>query len=438
MHTDRFSRFIIPIVLCLFSISCVNRTTKQELSPSSKLVSANPESSGFSAERLNRIDTLLQEAVDSAWVKNVTAYISRHGRIVYHQSFGYTNEENTVPLSDESIFRIASQTKAITSVAVMMLFEEGKFLLGDPVSKYIPEFSNPGVIQTFNDKDTTFTTIPAVSEITIRDLLTHTSGIGYLAIGSPMMKSIYYKNGFPAFFGSHETSLDELIPKLAKMPLEHQPGEKFTYGMNTDVLGYLVEVVSGKPLDEFFRTRIFEPLDMNDTYFYLPKEKKDQLVPVYTLNDIDHPIILSGPDDNKIHTEYPLLDGTFFSGGAGLSASIGDYGKFLQMMLNKGVYDGKRILARRTVELMTTDQIGDLDFRNGNGFGLGFEVFSKKGELIFGQTEGSFAWGGYWGTTYWADPKEDLVAMIFVNQRPVKKGDIHNKFKVLVYQALDD
>ena len=437
MKTHLHFKHAILIFLLLLSFSCQQKSPQKDPFVAEDLSVGKPENAQVSSERLSRIDKVLQEAVDSNWVKNVTAFIARHGKIVYNQSFGYVDEENNKPLSNDAIFRIASQTKAITSVAVMMLFEEGKFLLDDPISRYIPAFAHPEVVDTYNEEDTTYTTIPADREITIRDLLTHTSGLDYLAIGSPRMRAIYYKNGFPAFFGSDNVKLGDLINHLAEMPLAHQPGEKFTYGMSVDVLGYLVEVISGMPLNEFFRTRIFEPLGMNDTYFYLPDDKKDRLVPVFTLDSKDQLIYLTGPDEYNIWNNYPLLNGTFFSGGAGLSSTTKDYGTFLQMMLNKGVYHGKRLLARRTVELMTTNQLGDVPFGK-NGFGLGFEVFSKEGELVLGQTEGSFAWGGYWGTTYWADPKEGLVALIFMNQRPLKKGDLQDKFKAMVYQALDD
>ena len=230
---------------------------------------ASPESVNVSTERLTRIDKMIQQGIDSGWIAGAVGFIARDSKIVYNKSFGVSDVETKKQLLSDDIFRIASQTKAITSVAVMTLFEEGKFLLDDPISKYIPEFAHSGVIDKFNEKDTTYTTIPANREITIRDLLTHTSGIDYAGIGSKTMRSIYAKANIPGGFGGDDI-LGEKIRALGRLPLLHQPGEKFTYGLNVDVLGYLVEVVSGKTLDQYFHKHIFEPLGMNDTWFYLP------------------------------------------------------------------------------------------------------------------------------------------------------------------------
>jgi CubicO group peptidase (beta-lactamase class C family) len=314
----------------------------------------------------------------------------------------------------------------------MMLFEEGKFLLDDPVSKYIPEFRNPQVLDKYNEKDTTYTTVPANREIRIRDLFTHTSGIDYAGIGSAKMVAIYAKAGIPGGFGSDKAVLGEKIRALGKLPLVHQPGERFTYGLNVDVLGYLIEVLSGESLDKFFQTRIFEPLGMNDTYFYIPGSKSSRLVAVNTEDRSRHVTKLSQEIFN-----YPMLAGTYFSGGAGLSSTTRDYATFLQMLLNKGEYNGKRLLSRRTVELITCNQIGDLNVGR-DKFGLGFQITTAYGQALLGISEGSFAWGGYFGTTYWADPKEHLVCLLFMQQSPLSHGEIQNKFKAMVYQTLND
>ncbi len=219
---------------------------------------------------------MIQQAVDSGWIAGATAFIARDGKIVYDKAFGVSDLEAGTPMQTDNIFRIASQTKAIVSIAAMTLFEEGKFLLDDPVSKYIPEFANQQVIATFNEKDTTYTTIPAKREVTIRHLLTHTSGIDYAGIGSPVMRAIYAKAGISPGFGSNKDVIGEEMKDLGKLPLAHQPGERFTYGLNVDVLGYLIEIWSGKSLDQYLRERLFEPLGMNDTYFYLPPEKHEQ------------------------------------------------------------------------------------------------------------------------------------------------------------------
>lgn len=387
------------------------------------------------ADRLDRIDTLLNESISKEWIRGAVAYISRDGKIAYYRAFGMDDMEKQKPLKKDAIFRIASQTKAITSVAVMILFEEGRLLLDDPVSMYIPEFAHPVVLDKFNEKDTTWTTVPSNREITIRDLLTHTSGIDYADIGSHAMTAIYQKAGIPAGFVREPYILGDKIKQLARLPLVHQPGERFTYGLNTDVLGYLVEVVSGKSLDLFMKERIFDPLGMKDTYFYVPDEKHDRLVTVQT--ESENGLVQWGESTYRgISVNYPLQNGTYFSGGAGLSSTIQDYAAFLQMLVNGGELNGKRVLAERTVELMISNQIGNLNLGN-DKFGLGFEITTESGQAQLGVTEGSFAWGGFFGTTYWADPEENLVCLLFCQQWPLSHGEISDKFRVLVYAALE-
>lgn len=412
----------MSVLILTFLVSCT-QTTVLKVSP--------PDAVKVSSERLKRIDNMIQQGIDSGWIAGANGFIARDGKIIYNKSFGFSDIEAKATLRIDDIFRIASQTKAITSVGVMMLFEEGKILLDDPVSKYIPEFRKPVVIDTYNPADTTYTTRPATREVTIRDLLTHTSGIDYSGIGSRMMSAVYSKAGIPGGFGGSDL-IGEKMRELGKLPLSHNPGEKFTYGLNTDILGYLIEVVSGEPLDKFFQKHIFEPLGMNDTYFYLPESKYDRLVKV-TLEDRDHKL----SNFKSPFIEYPLSNGTYFSGGAGLSSTIMDYAVFLQMLLNNGEYNGKRILARRTVELMTCNQIGNLNVGR-DKFGLGFQVTTEDGQAKLGISKGSFAWGGYFGTTYWADPKERLVCLLFIQQSPLSHGEIHDKFRALVYQALTD
>lgn len=424
-----FQVLALGTVLLLYS--CCNNTDK--VSKPARLKESPPESAGMSSERLARIDRLLRSAIDSGWTAGTVGFIARNGKIVYYKTFGVSDLDTKTPLKKDDIFRIASQTKAIVSIAAMMLFEEGKFLLDDPVSKYIPEFKNPQIIDKFNPADTTFTTVPAKREITIRDLFTHTSGIDYAGIGSPNMKAIYAKYDIPPGFGTDKMVLGDKIKALGKLPLAHQPGERFTYGLNIDVLGYLVEIWSGESLDDYLRKHIFEPLGMDDTYFYLPENKHSRLVKVNT----------EGPD-GKVKSmpqdmvNYPLLKGTYFSGGAGLSSTVYDYAIFLQMLLNNGEYNGKKLLSRKTVELITSNQIGDLSLGY-DKFGLGFQLTTERGQTILGVSEGSFSWGGYFGTTYWADPKERIVGLLFMQQVPLSHaGEIHGKFKALVYQALSD
>jgi CubicO group peptidase (beta-lactamase class C family) len=418
--------------LFLFSIAVMILLIINSCTGNNQLKNGTPESVSMSSERLSRIDNMLQQSIDSGWIAGATALIARDGKIFYNRAFGYDDPENKTPMQTDAIFRIASQTKAIASIGFMMLFEEGKFLLDDPVSRYIPEFKNPMVLDKFNKKDTTFTCIPAKREVTIRDLLTHTSGIDYSGIGSPEMQAIYRKAGIAGGFGSDKITIGEDIRLLGKQPLVHQPGERWTYGLNVDVIGYLVEILSGEKLDQYLKKHVFEPLGMNDTYFYLPAEKQSRLVKVSGENSRHKVTPISQEMVN-----YPLLKGTYFAGGAGLSSTTKDYAIFLQMLLNKGEYNGKRLLSRRTVELITSNQIGNLNLGT-DKFGLGFEITTQAGQAVLGVSEGSFSWGGYFGTTYWADPKEKLVCLLFIQQFPLSHGEIASKFKALVYQSLNN
>ena len=403
------------------------------------LTEASPASVGMSAERLAKIDNLVNEYVDKKWIAGATVLIARNGKIVYYKGLGYDDIDKKTPMKKDAICRIASQTKAITSVAVMMLYEEGKLLLNDPVSKYIPEFNNPKVLDKFNPADTTYTTVPAKREITIHDLLTHISGIGYAQIGSNESNAIYYKAGVVGGIGVDKIVLADKMKILGGLPLMHQPGEKFTYGLNTDLLGYLVEIISGMSLDEFFRKRIFEPLGMKDTYFYLPKEKRNRLATLYTEDSTKH--IKKNAEtyelNGTLYVNYPNMDGTYFSGGGGLSSTAYDYGIFMQMLLNGGQYNGKRILSRASVRMMTTSQVGDIDSGNGK-FGLGFGIATEKTVVNSPVSLGTFSWGGMFSSQYWIDPTEKIVAQFFLQQFPNSHGDIHDKFKAIVYSAINN
>lgn len=402
---------------------------------SSGFRTVSPESVGMSAEKLGLIDTMISSVIDSGWIAGAVGFIARDGKIVYHKSFGYNDPDAKTPMKTDDIFRIASQTKAITSLAVMILFDEGKLLLDDPISKFIPEFAHPVVLDKFNPADTTYTSVPASREITIRDLLTHTSGIDYARIGSESMNAIYDKNNIPVGFESRPLLLGDCMKRMGKLPLVHQPGLQFTYGLNCDLLGYVVEVISGRNLDQFMHERIFEPLEMKDTYFYLPAEKQNRLVKPCTENEAHKAVKWNDQTFGDVNVNYPLAKGTYFSGGAGLSSTIEDYAKFLQMMLNGGEYNGKKIISRKTVELMTSNQIGNLNVGS-NKFGLGFEITTEEGQSRLGVSKGSFSWGGFYGTTYWADPKEKLVCLLFGQQWPISHGEIGDEFRVLVYSAL--
>jgi CubicO group peptidase (beta-lactamase class C family) len=394
------------------------------------------ESVGFSPERLKRIDDTMNDWVKQGWMNGAVGMIIRDGKIVYYKAAGYNDIDAKTPLPKDDIFRIASQTKAITSVAVMMLYEEGKFLLDDPVSKYIPSFSHEQVLDKFNETDSSYTTVAAKRDVTIRDLLTHTSGIDYAQIGSKEAKAIYAKNNITAGLDVHNDKLSDAMNRLGSLPLLHQPGEKWTYGLNIDLLGDLVEIWSGMTLDEFFHKRIFEPLGMNDSYFNVPKEKENRLVNLYQEDSLGHLIKQSG-EALGVDVNYPLRTKTYFSGGGGLSSTIYDYAIFLQMLLNGGEYNGKRLLSRNTVRVMTMNQIGDIDFGN-NKFGLGFAIVTEKSSGESPSQAGTFSWGGAFSTSYWVDPKEKMIVQFYRQLWGTTHGDLSEKFKVLAYSALND
>lgn len=397
---------------------------------------AKPESIGFSAERLKRIDVAVNDWITKDWMNGAVAMIVRNGKIAYYKSAGFNDLASKSAMPKDGIFRIASQTKAITSVAVMMLYEEGKFLLDDSVSKYIPAFSNERVLDKFNDTDTTYTTIPAKRPITIRDLLTHTSGLGYAQIGSKEANAIYAKNNITAGLDVSDDNLADAMKRLGKLPLLNQPGEKWMYGLNVDLLGYLVEIWSGMSLDSFFRQRIFEPLGMNDTYFNVPAEKAGRLVYLYSEDSVGHLIKQSGKVLG-LNVNFPLRKKTYFSGGGGLSSTVYDYAVFLQMLLNGGAYNGKRLLSRNTVRMMTMNQIGTIDFGD-DKFGLGFAIVTEKSSANSPSQTGTFSWGGAFSTSYWADPKEKMIVIFYRQSWITTHGELGNKFKVLAYQALND
>ena len=392
---------------------------------------------GMSEFRLSYIDTMLNDAIKDNIIPGAVVLVSRHGKIAYHKAFGMSDNASQKALQQSDIFRIASQSKAITSTAVMMLWEEGKFNLDDPISKYIPEFKDEQILKTFNENDSSFTTKPADKPITIRHLLTHTSGLGYGVIdGDHQFNKIYNKAGIIDLFTTENISIENNIKKLAKLPLHHNPGEKFTYSEGLDVLGYFIEIVSGMPFDEFLKTRIFEPMGMHDTQFYLPESKYNRLVSVQTKEDdkwIKYPVTF-------YDTDYPIKGAKrFFSGGAGLTSTAKDYATFLQMYLNKGELNGNRLLSRTTVETILTNQIPYISEDIQVVHGLAFGLVDKKGHNLGGAgSEGTFVWGGYFNTTYFADPKEHVIGVLLKQTQRIKGDDTSNKFRKLVMQSIDD
>ena len=328
-------------------------------------------------------------------------------------------------------------TKAITSIAVLKLWEKGKIYLDDPIEKYIPEFKGVEIFESFNEKDSSYTSKQTTKKITVRQLLTHTSGIGYDFIdGNPSIKAIYHKkkqsfmkNGVMCFC-DEDVTIGEAIENLADVPLHHEPGEKFTYGMGLDVLGYMIEIVSGKKLNEFFREEIFEPLEMNDTYFYLPTEKEDRLVPVLTKNENEWVIF----EDDRFNENYPIEgERKFFAGGCGLSSTVEDYYKFLSVFINNGNYKGKSFISKQTNDLIFQNQLPE-DF--GFGVGLAFGVVLDKDLKNGGTgTAGTISWGGYWNTSYFADPNDKVIGVIFKQTQNIPDNS-SNIFRRLVVSSV--
>jgi len=399
-----------------------------------QVIQTNTKSSTVDYVKLARIDDLVNEYIANNWLTGAVTIVVQDNKLIQYKGYGYADVETKKPMKNDVIFRIMSQTKAITSVGIMILYEQGKLLLDEPVSDFIPEFKNPVVLDKFNDTDTTYTTVPAKREITFRDLLTHTSGLDYTDIGSSKVMAIYSKNHIPSGLGYFDASLLDRMKALGKLPLSFQPGERWQYGLNSDLLGCLIEVISGMNLEDFLTKNIFDPLGMKDTYFNVPASKANRLATVYTEDSLHHKIKWSHTF-RHIDPDYPLMDKHYFSGGAGLTSTAFDYAVFMQMLLNGGIYNGHRILAKRTVEMMTSGQLAPGLFGDDN-FGLGFDITSDKSAAKGPRYAGSFSWGGYYGTTYWADPKAHLVCLFMTQQNPNTHSDVEAKFEAMVYSSL--
>ena len=391
-------------------------------------------STSIDYHRLANIDTLINGYVSRGWVPGVVALVVKDGNIILHKGYGYSNIASKKRMETNSIFRIASQTKAIVSAAVLILYDQGKISLFDPVSKYLPGFANQTVLDHYNAADTTYTTLPVKRAVTIKDLLTHTSGIDYAIIGSEKMRAIYAKEKIPVGLGVFEPNLVDEMNKLGKLPLAFEPGKEWRYSLSIDVLGAVIEVVSKTNLEDFLRKNIFEPLNMQDTWFNLPASKANRLTTVYTEDSLQH-VIPWTKDKFGVDPNYPLVKKHYFSGGAGLSSTALDYAIFLQMIMNGGAYNGKQILSKRVVQMMLHNQL-DFAFNGKNYFGLGFEIVSDKGSADEPRNEGSFDWGGFFGTTYWADPKEKMIVLFMTQLTPNSHNDLESKFEQILYSSL--
>lgn len=397
----------------------------------------NSENSRIDLERLKVVEELLTDDINNNKIPGAVVLVGNEKGIVYQKAFGVKNPLTNEKYATDDIFRIASMTKAITSVAVLKLWEDGRINLDDPIEKYIPEFKDTEILETFNEKDSSYTSKPSTKKITIRQLLTHTSGIGYDFIdGNPSIKAIFHKkkqsfmkNGVMCFC-DEDVTIGEAIRNLADVPLHHEPGEKFTYSMGLDVLGYMIEIVSGKKLDVFYREEIFDPLDMNDTYFYLPDSKKERLVPVQTKKD-DNWVIF---EDDRFNENYPVEgERKFFAGGCGLSSTVEDYYKFLSVFINNGKYKGKSFIGKQTNDLLFQNQLPDTF---GFGIGLAFGIVLEKDLKNGGTgTAGTLLGGGYWNTGCFTDPNDKVIGIIFKQTQNIPDNS-SNLFKRAVVSSV--
>jgi CubicO group peptidase (beta-lactamase class C family) len=394
----------------------------------------------MSAARLERLGPVMQNFVDTRYIPGAVTMVLRDGKVVYEGAVGYRDGEGRAPMTTDAIFRIASQTKATVSVAIMMLQEEGALRISDPVSKYLPSFERTSVAVPRPGGG--YDVVDARRSITLRDLLTHTAGIGY---GDGPGGERWEAAGITGWYFAHrDEPVRATIDRMPALPFPAQPGESFVYGYNTDILGAVVEVVSGQPLDVFLRERIFGPLDMRDTHFYLPPEKASRLATVYGAERAgDGWVLTRAPDGPGMLAQGQYVEGPrrSFSGGAGLLSTARDYARFLQMMLNGGELEGVRLLSPTTVDLMTMNHAGQLYEQAGSpgmGFGLGFSVRLDPGTAGVPGSVGEFGWGGAYHSSYWVDPVEDLVVLYFTQVIPAAGRDDYGALRALVYAAITE
>jgi CubicO group peptidase (beta-lactamase class C family) len=406
------------------------------------LPTAEPEAVGMSSERLARLTATLTDYVEADRVAGGVAIIARRGKIAYLESVGMRDRETGSPMANDSIFRIASQTKGLTSTCIMILQERGQLLITDPIAKYLPEFKDRTV--AVDNGRGGYDVVSARRSITIRDLLTHTSGISY---GNGLAVDEWREaDAIGWYFAKRNEPIRDTVARMGPLPAVSHPGESWVYGYNSDILGALVEVVSGRPFDVFLQEELLNPLGMTDTHFYRPEEKRERLVTVYSSVPGSSIELAPNPgfmDDGGIYGNIgqgQYVDGPrqSFSGGAGLLSTARDYATFLQMMLNGGELNGVRILSPTTVKLMTVSHLGDIPFRPGQGFGLGFSVVTDLGARGIPGSVGEFGWGGAYHSTYWVDPKQELVAVYLTQLIPAIDIDDQDKFRALLYQAIVD
>jgi len=423
----------LPSRTIIFTIVFLALTLSAALAQELPVV--KPESVGLSSERLDRIASAVQRNIDDKRIAGAVTFVSRRGHVAWVKAQGMADREAGKPMRPDAMFRICSMTKPITTTAVMILYEEGRIFLEDPVSKYLPEFKNPKVL--VKPASGPSYTIPATREITIRDLLRHTSGIVYQ--WNPDLGPLYKDADVASGLASYDGTIEESTKRLAALPLLFNPGDKWEYGLSIDVLGRVVEVVSGKPLDEFFRTRIFEPLGMKDTYFYPPDNKLDRLATAYTyydgkgLNRFPSTPITEGPFTYS--ADYPEhAPRKLFSGGAGLVSTAADYIRFCQMMLDGGKAGNTQLLSPKSIELMTHDQLGKVSSEL--DFGLGFGIDGVKTPLLELGSPGQYGWGGFFYTKFVIDPKEQMIVVFMGQLHPAGDLSLDRQVMALAEQAI--
>lgn len=423
---NRSKQIIASCLICMFLTIAAH---------AQNLPTGAPDDVGLSSVRLKRISALMKEYVDQRKLAGIVAMVARRGKVAYRESYGMMDIEAQIPMQFDAIFRIASMTKPIVSVAAMMLYEEGRFQLDDPVSKFIPEFKGLQVYGAGTVEDHTYVALKR--QMTIQDLFRHTSGLTYGFSNTPVDSMYLAVNIFDP-----QGNLSDMIKKLSNIPLLYQPGERWHYSASTDVLGYLIEVISGESLDEFLSHRIFEPLAMRDTGFYVLEDKIDRFTTAYGTSE-DGLRVVDAPAASRFSRKP-----TFFSGGGGLVSTTLDYMRFAQMLLNNGALDGTRLLSPKTVQLMTINHVpvhalpirfGVPSFEyfvRGYGFGLGVRVLQDIAESGNLGSKGTYGWAGMWCTYLWIDPEEELIGLLMAQfQRPAYYP-FDKEFHTLMYQSI--
>jgi CubicO group peptidase (beta-lactamase class C family) len=424
------SRFLTLSILVLSSLVLPQLPVSAQ-----NWVEVVPETVGVSSKRLKLLDDAFNQLIEQQKLPGTVTMVMRDGKVIHYSALGMRDKEGNVPMQRDSMFRIASQTKAVVSVAVMLLQEDGRLNINDPLGRYMPEFMQTNVAQA---TDSGYDVVPAKRPITIRDLLTHTAGVAY---GNGLGEDLWKRAGIEGwYFADRDEPIRDVVRRIAKLPFQAQPGEQWVYGYSTDILGALVEVISGQPLDIFLKSRIFDPIGMGDTHFFVPEYKAARLATVYSY---ENGKLTRAPDGSGRVAQGDYVTGPrrCFSGGAGLVSTAPDYAAFLQMLLNDGVANGVRVMSRKSVELMRVNHLPpevSYPWGAGLGFGLGFSVVEDvglRGEL---GTEGEYGWGGAYNSAYWIDPKERLVVVYFTQVIPAQNLNDHQLLRNLIYQAIAD